>query len=119
MHGLKQAAILAYKQLFKRLVLHGYVPIPTSDRLWKHESKPTLFALYVDDFGVKYNFQEDLNHLTNALKKYYKIKVDLEGENLCGLKLEWNYELGYVDISMPNYAQKKFQKFLNKNPLRP
>ena len=68
----------------------------------------------MDDFGVKYNSQKELNHLTNTLKKYYKITVDLERKNLCGLKLEWNYELGYVDISMPNYAQKKFEIFYKK-----
>ena len=66
MYGLKQAAILAYKQLVERLKEHGYHPIPTSNGLWKHESRPTLFALCVDDFGIKYNSREDLQQLIST-----------------------------------------------------
>ena len=38
MYGLKQAAILAYTQLEKRLNEFGYYPLKSSNRLWKHES---------------------------------------------------------------------------------
>ena len=119
MYGLKQAAILAYKQLVTRLKKHGYVPIPTTNGLWKHITKRTLFALCVDDFGVKYDSTEDLNHLINALKEHYEITVDLEGRNFCGLRLDWNYTAGHVDISMPNYVRKKLIKFKHKPPIRP
>ncbi len=119
MYGLKQAAILAYKQLVKRLAKHGYTPIPTTNGLWKHITKRTLFALCVDDFGVKYDSIDDLNHLIAALKENYEITVDMEGRNFCGLCLEWNYKAGYVDISMPNYVQKKLIKFQHNKPTRP
>ena len=119
MYGLKQAAILAYKQLVGRLKVHGYVPIPTSNGLWKHISRPTLFALCVNDFGVKYNSPEDLNHLIDTLKKYYEITVDIHGRNFCGLQLDRNYDEGYVDISMPKYVQKKLKKYLHKKLVRP
>ena len=119
MHGLKQAAILAYKQLVKRLSRFGYVPISMTNGLWKHETKRTLFALCVNDFGVKYDSLEDLQHLIGALKAHYEITIDMEGRNFCGLQLEWNYDAGYVDISMPTYVQKKLNKFRHTPPTRP
>ena len=39
MYGLKQAAILAYNQLVKRLEQYGYHPLKSSNGLWKHESR--------------------------------------------------------------------------------
>ena len=101
MYGLKQVAILAYKQFVTTLQEHGYVPIPTTNGLWKHLTKPTLFALFVDDFVVKYNSDEDQNHLKNALQKYYEITVDIDGKNFCRLHFEWNYDARNVDVSMP------------------
>ena len=37
MYGLKQAAILAYKLLVKRLAAHGYFPIPLTNGLFTHK----------------------------------------------------------------------------------
>ena len=70
MYGLKQAAILAYKQLKERLEPAGYYPIPDSNGLWAHKTRKTIFALCVDDFGIKYFSEEDANHLVTTLKKY-------------------------------------------------
>ena len=53
MYGLKQAALLGYKNLVKNLKPHGYHHIPHTDGLWKHETHPITFCLCVDDFGVK------------------------------------------------------------------
>ena len=36
MYGLKQAAMLAYKNLIKNLKLDGYSPIEHTDSYWKH-----------------------------------------------------------------------------------
>ena len=66
MYGLKQAAILAYKQLVKNLKQYGYEPIEGTTGLWHHESRPTKFALCVDDFGVKYFSKDDAEHLINT-----------------------------------------------------
>lgn len=76
MYGLKQAAILAYKQLVKNLAQHGYFPIPLTTGLWKHKSRDTVFALCVDDFGVKYTSKQNINHLIAALKQFYNISID-------------------------------------------
>ena len=119
MYGLKQAAILAYNQLKDNLSKHGYYPITNSNGLWKHETRPTIFALCVDDFGVKYFSEDDANHLINTLKKYYPISLDRAGKNYCGLTLHWNYQEGYVDVDMPDYVTKKLNQYQHQTPKKP
>ena len=63
MYSLKQAAILAYDQLVKKLKPFGYYPAPHTSGLWKHESRKTRFCLCVDDFGIKSFSQNDTDHL--------------------------------------------------------
>ena len=63
MYGLKQAAILAYEHLSALLIEASYFPIPATMGLWKHKTRPTLYSLCVDNFGVKFFTQDDLNHL--------------------------------------------------------
>ena len=87
MYGLKQAAILAYKQLKKHLEPYGYEPVPTSLSLWHHRSKKTKFCLCVDDFGIKYFSKADADHLIHALRQKYPTSVDWEGKNYCGYEL--------------------------------
>ena len=110
MYGLKQAAILAYKQLKQNLAHHGYHPIPHSVGMWKHKSRKTIFCLCVDDFGIQYHTQADADHLIHALRQYYKITIDWNGRNYCGLQLDWNYKDRHVDISMPGYIDNLLQK---------
>ncbi len=56
--GLPQAGILANKLLQKRLVPHGYYECANTPGLWKHITRPILFMLVINDFGVKYAGQE-------------------------------------------------------------
>ena len=104
MYGLKQAAVLAYNNLSKLLLKAGYFPIVNSQGMWKHISKPTIFCLCVDDFGVKYCNKEDVQHLIDAISTQYTCTVDWTGRNFLGLTLDWNYTKGYIDISMPDYV---------------
>ena len=83
MYGLKQAALLAHQQLITNLAPYGYHPIPNTN-FWQHETKPTIFCLCVDDFGVNYHSKEDANHLFSALAKHYQYTVDWEGTHFCG-----------------------------------
>ena len=115
-YGLKQAAILAYNLIKERLAPAGYVPIKESNGLWRHNTRKTVFALCVDDFGVKYYTKEDALHLINALDKHYDITVDWTGRNYCGLTLDWHYKDGYVDVSMPGYVDQALQNFQHIKP---
>ena len=101
MYGLKQAALLAYEFLTEILLQAGYHPIKTTLGLWKHKTRRTIFCLCVDDFGVKYYNMDNLNHLRNALKTKYVCKVDMTGSNFLGFTLDWHYQQGYVDLSIP------------------
>ena len=88
MYRLKQAAVLAYNNLVNNLREHGYAPIPQTVGLWKHKTLPTTFCLCFDNFGIKYFKKEHADHLLNALKTKYKILVDWNGTNYCGLTLK-------------------------------
>ena len=50
--GLPQAGILANKLLRKKLTPHGYYECINTPGLWRHEWRPIMFTLVVDDFGV-------------------------------------------------------------------
>ena len=106
MYGLKQAAILAYDNLKTNLQPFGYSPVVGTVGLWKHATRPTTFCLCVDDFGIKYTSKSDAQHLLDAIGSSYKYTCDWSGSNYCGLTLDWHYDLGYVDVSMPGYVQK-------------
>jgi hypothetical protein len=119
MYGLKQAAILAYQNLVKLLAPHGYSPCPNTPGLWRHSTRPTKFCLCVDDFGIKYFSRADATHLFQTLKKYYKVSVDMDGTNYCGLTLAWNYRQRYVDISMPGYVLAALARLQHIPPKHP
>ena len=66
-YGLKEASLLAFKQLVTNLKPFGYEPCPFTPGLWHHTTRRTTFTLCVDDFGVKYFSPDDANHLIQAL----------------------------------------------------
>ena len=110
MYGLKQAAILAYENLKRNLAPQGYRPIVGTTGMWEHETRPTKFCVCVDDFGIKYFSKDDAQHLMDCLGQNYKYTTDWKGKNYCGLTMEWNYEDGYVDVSMPGYVPSSLQR---------
>ena len=91
MPGLKQAGRVANDRLRKHLAPYGYAPVPRTPALWAHETRKTMFALVVDDFGIQYQSQADADHLLNALRDLYQITSDPSGELFCGLAIKWNY----------------------------
>ena len=91
MYGLPQAGILANKLLKKRLAKKGYFELPHTPGLWKHDSRPVVFTLVVDDFGVKYVGEQHARHLIQSIKKDYAVEVDWECGLYCGVKLTWDY----------------------------
>jgi hypothetical protein len=118
MYGLKEAGILAFNQLVKKLAPHGYAPMPFTPGLWRHKTKRTTFVLCVDDFGVKYFTKDDALHLINALEASYSLTIDWDGKLYCGLNLDWHYDEGYVDVSMDGYVWRALIKFGHPAPWR-
>jgi hypothetical protein len=68
MWGLPQAGILANKLLKKLLAPHGYFECTHTPGLWKHATCPISFTIVVDNFGVKYTCQKDIEHLIKCIK---------------------------------------------------
>ena len=59
MYGLKQAGLLANQELKPHLKKFGYYEAPHTPGLFRHQDKPTMFSLIVDDFGIKAVGRED------------------------------------------------------------
>ena len=91
MYGLKQAGKLANDLLQHNLSEHGYYPVPLTQGLWKHATRPITFTLVVDNFGIAYNNKADLDHLLHALSQHYTISTDMKGSTYIGLTIEWDY----------------------------
>ena len=87
--------------------------------MFKHLTRPTIFCLCIDDFGVKYFSKDDANHLISTLSSKYQCSVDWEGKNFCGLQYHWNYTQQYVDVSLPNYVKKALNRLQHVPPKSP
>ena len=104
----------------KRLAEEDYLKyLDHTPGLFKHKWRPIWFGLVVNGFGIKYVGEEHREHLLNILNKYYEMETDYNGELYCGITLKWNYEKGYVDISMPNYVHKNLVKYKHEAPRKP
>ena len=119
MYGLPQAGLLVQELLEKILEAHGYRQSKLTPGFWEHDTRPILFSLVVDDFGVKYVREEHADHLNMVLKKNYDISTDEEGTKYCGLTLDWDYENQQVHLSIPGYVEKALQRFKHDHPKKP
>ena len=72
MYGLKQSGVLANKHLEKLLEKDGYIKTNFTPGLWKHKTRPIMFNLCVDDFGINYVGREHTDHLIASLEKHYE-----------------------------------------------
>ena len=116
MYGLPQAGSLGHDLLESRLNKEGYYKSKIVPGLWKHKSRPLQFVLVVDDFGIKYIRDEDLDHLVKTLEKYYDVKVDKDGKEYVKIELDWDYANGKVHLSMKPYLDKALRQFDNVTP---
>jgi hypothetical protein len=87
--------------------------------VWLHKTLPTIFTLVVDDFLVKYLSQLDAQHLVDTLKAKYTISEDWQASLYTGLTIDWDYDNGTVDISMPGYVEKALKRFQHPAPAEP
>jgi hypothetical protein len=117
--GLPQAGILANKLLWKHLAPHSYYECKITPGPWKHTTWPITFTLFVNDFGIKYEQQEDIDHLIAAIKTIYVLTEDWMGNLYCGIKFNWDYKKWTLDISMLGYIVKQLQGYRHASPTRP
>ena len=83
--------------MIDHLASHGYHESKLTKGLFKHETQDISFTLVVDDFGIKWTKQGDLNHLITALEQKYEMKVDMESKQYVGIELKWDYSASEVD----------------------
>jgi hypothetical protein len=111
LYGLPQAGMLAQRKLIKHLAAHGYHLTPRTECLFRHETRPITFALVVDDFGIKYDGKEHLEHLLNVLRMDYRITVNETGSQFIGLNIDINRQQRTLRISMKDYVAKNLKRF--------
>ena len=76
MYGLPQAGKLAHDKLKQHLAPFGYSPCRHTPGLWTHTDRQITFTLVVDDFGVKYTNEKDVQHLIDSLRTIYELHID-------------------------------------------
>ena len=118
-YGLPQAGRLAHDDLVKHLAPYNYAPVQHTPGLWTHKSNGITFALDIEDFGIKYSSEEQLQHLIDALRMKYTITVDMSGSLYIGVSLKWNYKKREVNCSMPGYYSSILQRFNHPTPIKP
>ena len=107
---------IAHDDLVEHLNKHGYIRSGTIDGLFKHRTRNISFTLMVDDFGIKYKWKEDLDHLINIMRSKYTFKVDLEAKQYIGINLDWDYSKRELICSMKGYvkqAPKELEHIIN------
>jgi hypothetical protein len=87
--------------------------------LWKHDVRPIMFMLIVDDFGIQLTRKHHAQHLIAALKQDYEaVTMDWGRKLFCGIKLNWDYQGCTVDLSMPGYVTQALTDFAHTTPSR-
>ena len=87
-YELKVSGQISFVDLKKNLAPHGYYPSKRTPGLWLHKTRPISFTLVADDFGVKYIKKKDAEHLFNAIKSKYPVKIDWTGTKYLGMDLK-------------------------------
>jgi len=118
MYGLPQLGSNSHDELEEHLNKEGYFKSLLVPALWKHKKRPTQFVLVVDDFGIKYFTKDNLDHLADTLKKYYRVKIDPDGKELVKIELDWDYTNKKVHLSMKPYLEKSLRQFDNVVPTK-
>ena len=98
------------------LASYVYAPVQNTPSLWNHESNGILFALVVDDFGIKSTSESATSHLLQALRDKHQITVDPSGTKFLGFVLDWDYSTKKVYLSMPNYVQHAIHQLQHSLP---
>jgi hypothetical protein len=91
MYRLPKVGNIAQELLAIRLKEHSYNQSKTMPGLWTHEWRPITFSLVVNNFGVKYIWEEHAQHPIQTVQKYYMCSFKKEGERYCGLTIKWDY----------------------------
>ena len=113
MYGHPAAGRLSNEMLKSLLLSQGYYEDPLVSCLFKHETRSTVFTLVVDDLGIKYTSNDDLEHLAASMSPGWAVKIDRSGSKFLGMNLTWNYDPKdpTLEIDAPSVVPKNLQRF--------
>ena len=117
-YGLKQAGKLANDLLTERLTEHGYYQCLITPGLWRHQWRPILFVLIVDDFGIQFEGKKHAEHLLTSLQQSYKVTTDWTGSKFAGIDLTWNYVQRTCRLCMKDYITTLRIKYKHSSPAK-
>lgn len=109
-YGLPQAGKIAQDKLVTVLQTGGYTETRTPG-LFRHTQRSTTFVLIVDDFGIKYKTQDDLDHLMATLRKAYTISIDATGSQILGYTIQRDRIARTLTLSMPEAIPRIIAKY--------
>ena len=111
-YGLPQAGRQSQDRLIRHLREYGYTQCANTPSLFKHKVDNIAFTLVVDDFGIKYTKEADLDRFLDVLKRLYTITEDREAsQKYIGITINHDRENNTIDISMPGYIEKALIRF--------
>jgi hypothetical protein len=103
-YSLKESGKTTNDEIVAHMAKHGYKQARTPV-LFLHKTRPIIFTLVVDDFGIKYMDKNDVEHLKTCLEEIYTMKIDWEGKRYVGIDLKWDYKKREVLCSMDGYVE--------------
>ena len=111
-YGLPQAGRQAQDRLVKHLREHGYHQCKNTPSLFRHSTRSIAFTLVVDDFGIKYTKEADLEHFLATLRMMYEITEDRGlTQKYVGITINHDRDAGTIQLSMPGYVSKALARF--------
>ena len=99
--------------LEKQLNKQGYQQSEINPGFWTHDWRLIYFSLCIDEFGVKYFFEHNAEHLMRVLRDHYKISHDWRIKSYLELDLDWDYNHLMVQFSMLSYVTVGHSKYYN------
>lgn len=120
MYGYPAAGLLSFKRLKTALEAADFYEHPIVDCLFLHKTRSIVFALIVDDMGIKFDNEDDLQYLLSTIGPHWKVKLDRSGTKFLGMTLQWKYELPLpeVTLSAPTTIPDALAKFCKHKQMK-
>jgi hypothetical protein len=111
-YGLPQSGRQSQDRLIKHLKAHDYIQCRNTPSLFRHKTRDIAFTLVVDDFGIKYTDDADLDHFLATLRMQYEITEDRDvKQKYVGITIEHDRSRNTITLSMPGYIEKALIRF--------
>jgi hypothetical protein len=89
--------------------------MPLTPGLWRHQTKQTTLPSALTTLTSN---TSAANHLINAVKTNCGLAIHWTRDLYCGLSLNWHYDKGYLNVSMPGYVKRALKTFEHPAPVK-